>query len=278
MLTDPRGDDVPLSSYGSLVRRHLLLIAGPILVGLLVGAALALHRGRTYSATVEVFASTAPFGISPEEPQLSGRLFPPTVDTEAQLLESDAVLRAAARSVGRRAIGLRRAMQIVVPQGTRALMITYDARSASRARLGALAIARRYVALESRLNAAQRSREHLRLERWLGALLRSGRGSDGSLLSRLERPAVRGVATALAALRTAPAQPAQLASTPSVRASRPNATIPPTTGALLGLLAGVILALLYQERRRRSAQARDGYARSGWRSVTGTGRAAGEGG
>ena len=272
-LAGLRRDDVPLSWYGSLARRHLLLIAACVLVGLFAGAAVALHRGRIYVATVEVIAPTAPLGISPESPQLNGNPLPPTVDTEAQLLESTAVLRPAARSLGggHEAADLRKAIQILVPQGTRALLISYHASNSREASLGATEIARHYVALQSRLNRAQRRRARLQLENSLGPLLRSERAAGGSaLITSLERPAVRNVATALTALRTVPAQPAQIASAPSVQVSRPNATIPPATGALLGLLAGVALALLAQERRRRRhLQAKYGYGRTRWNRIAG---------
>jgi len=195
------------------------------------------------------------------------------VDTEAQLLESAAVLRPAAESVGggRNASDLRKAMEIGVPQGTRALLISYRAHSAREASLGAAAIARHYVALQSRLNRAQRRRARLQLENSLGPLLRSARTAGNSaLVTSLERPAVRSVATALAALRTVQAQPAQLASAPSVQTSRPNVTIPPATGTLLGLLAGVGLALLAERRRRRDrSQAKYGYPRPGWNWIAG---------
>lgn len=268
MRTDPRRDDVPLSWYGSFAHRHLLLVAASVLAGLLVGAAVALHHGRVYTATIEVIASKAPLGISPEASELSPNPLPPTVDTEAQLLESAAVLKPAARSLGggRKADGLRNAMDVLVPQGSRALVVSYHARSASEASLGALAIARQYVALLSRANRAQRKRGLLQLESSLGRLLRSESSAGGSaLLTSLERPAVRRVATALVALRTAPTQPPRLASAPSVQVSRPNVTIPPAAGALLGLLAGVGLGLLAQERRERNrSRPKYRYPRPGW--------------
>ena len=254
MLTDAGRDDVPLSWYRSLARRHLLLITAAVLVGLLAGAAVAVSRGRIYTAAVEVIASKAPLGIPAEGPQPSKGLLPPTVDTEAQLLQSAAVLRPAARSLGggHTPADLRKAMEIIVPQGTRALVLSYRARSARKASLGAVEIAQHYVALQSRLNRAQRRGERLQLESSLGRLLRSERAAgNGRLVTSLERHAVRSVATALATLRTTPPQPAQLASASSVQVSRPNATIPPASGALLGLLLGVSLALLAQERRRR---------------------------
>jgi uncharacterized protein involved in exopolysaccharide biosynthesis len=264
---------VPLGWYGLLPRRYLLLIAASVVVGLLVGIAIAVQRGRTYMATVEVIASKAPFGISPEEPQLPVKPLPPSVDTEAQLLESAAVLRPAARSLGggRKPADLRKAMEIFVPQGTRSLVISYRAHSAREARLGALEIARHFVALQSRLNSAQRGRARLQLEKSLGHLLLSERGGGGSTVATsLERPAVRSVATALAALSTKPTEPAQLASAPSVQVSRPNVTIAPATGVLLGLLAGVTLAVLAEQRRKRGrSQTKYGYARPGWNWIGG---------
>jgi uncharacterized protein involved in exopolysaccharide biosynthesis len=273
---DLRGDDVPLGWYRALARRYLLLIGACVLLGLLAGTAVAVSRGRMYTATVEVIASKAPLGIFPSASSQNGTPLPPTVDTEAQLLESAAVLRPAARSLGggRKAAGLRKAIEVIVPQGTRALVISYRAHSRREAELGILEIAHHYIALQARLNAAERRRERLRLEKSLGALLRSERAAgDSARVISLERPAVRSVATALAALRAAPPQPAELASAPSVQGGRPNGTIPPATGALLGLLAGVGLAVLAQSRRTRNpSRAQDGYPRPAWNWIAGGGR------
>lgn len=274
-LDDVRGDDVPLGWYGSLARRYLRSMAACVIAGLLVGAAVLIHRGRTYTATVEVIASTAPLGITPE-PRLTGNPVPPTVDTEAQLVESDAVLRPAARSLGSgyKAADLRQAMEILAPAGTRALVISYRARDGRQASRAVLAIARHYVALQSRLNRAQRRRERLLLERALGILLRRGRGAgDPAVLRKSERPAVRSLATALSGLQTSPAQAAELADAPSVQVSRPNKALPPVTGVLLGLLSAVGLALLAQGRRRRDGLvAKYGYPRPAWKWIPGVGR------
>jgi uncharacterized protein involved in exopolysaccharide biosynthesis len=273
-LTNAYRDTVPLGWYGSLARRHLLLIAAAVLGGLLVGTAVSVLRGRVYTGTVEVIASKAPLGVLPEGSQPSSGPPPPTVDTEAQLLQSSAVLRPAARSLGkgRTAADLRKSMEIIVPQGTRALVVSLRARSASEARLGAALIARDYVALQSRLNRAQRRREQLLLENSLGRVLRGERAADdGTLGTPVERRAVRTIATALAALRTTPPQPAQLVSAPSVQVSRPNATIPPTSGALLGLLVGVSLTLVAEHRRKGNrSQTKYGYPRPAWKWIAGT--------
>jgi hypothetical protein len=94
----------------------------------------------------------------------------------------------------------------------------------------------------------------VQLEHYLGPLLRSERAASSSpLITALERGTIRSVATALATLRAAPAEPAQLASAvPSIQAYRPNSSVPLATGLLLGLLGGVgLAAALAQKRRRR---------------------------
>lgn len=272
-LVDPRRDDMPLCWYSSFARRYFWVLAGAVAVGLVAGAAFELQRGRVYTATVEIITSSAPLGISAQTPQLNGiHAVPPTVDTEAALLESDRVLRPAAKSLGgdRTAARLRRSIALVAPQGTRALVLTYRAGTAVEADAGAVEIGRQYVALRARLNRAQRKRELTRLRHDLGRLLSGERAASNSALAQtLERPSVKRVAVALATLRAAPAAPAQLTSNvPSIESSRPNAPVALVTGGLLGLLGGVALALLVQERRKRVAlQADYGYPRPRWNRI-----------
>lgn len=272
-LVDPKRDDMPLEWYTSFVRRHWLVLAAAVVLGLLVGAAFEIQRGRVYAATVEIITSNTPIGISAQTPQLNGvHVIPPSVDTEAALLESDHVLRPAAKKLGGdlTAAELRRSLGVVAPQGSRALVLTYRAHSAARAKAGALEIGRQYVALRTRLNRTQRKRELTRLTHDLGRLLAGERAAgDSALAQALERPAVKHVANALATLRTTPASPAQLTShVPSVASSRPNEPVALVTGGLLGLLGGVVLALLMEDRRKRDAlQANYGYPRPRWNRI-----------
>ncbi|HJU36737.1 MAG TPA: hypothetical protein VJ716_04885 [Gaiellaceae bacterium] len=281
-LVDPRRDDLPLGWYASFARRHSWLLAAAIVVGLAAGAAYQLHRGRVYTATVEIITSNAPLGISAQAPQLNGvNPIPPTVDTEAALLESDKVLRPAAKSLGgdHTAAKLRRSIALVAPQGTRALVLSFRAGTAAQARAGAVEIGRQYVALRARLNRTQRRRELTRLSHDLGRLLSGERAAANSALVRaLERPSVKRVAVALATLRATPAAPAQLTTdVPAVQSSRPNAPVPLVTGGLLGLLAGVALALLVQQRRKRDRlRAGYGYPRPRWSRIAEPAGRAGE--
>jgi len=272
-LVDPRRDDMPLGWYASFVRRHWRVFAAAVVVGLAVGAAFEIQRGRVYAATVEIITSNGPIGISAQSPQLEGvRVIPPSVDTEAALLESDQVLRPAAKKLGHghTAAKLRRSIGVVAPQGTRALVLTYRARTAAHAREGVVEIGRQYVALRTRLNRTQRKRQLIQLSHDLGRLLDGERAADNSALAQaLERPAVKSVANALATLRTTLASPAKLTSNvPSIESSRPNAPVALVTGGLLGLLGGVALALLRQERRRRDGlHAGYGYPRPRWNRI-----------
>jgi capsular polysaccharide biosynthesis protein len=272
-LVDPRREDMPLGWYASFVRRHWRVLAAAVVLGLAIGAAFEIHRGRVYSATVEIITSNAPIGISAQSPQLNGvRVIPPSVDTEAALLESDHVLRPAAKELGggRTAAKLRRSIGVIAPQGTRALVLSYRAGSSAHASAGAMAIAREYVALRTRLNRTQRKRELTRLTHDLGRLLAGERAAGNSALAQaLTRPAVKHVAAALTALRTTRASPAELTSkAPTIESSRPNAPVALVTGGLLGLLGGVGLALLIQDLRKRSAlQANYGYPRPRWNRI-----------
>ena len=271
-LVDPRRDDMPLGWYASFVRGHWLVLAAAVGMGLVVGAAFELQRGRVYAATVEIITSAAPLGISAQSPQLNGiHVIPPSVDTEAALLESDHVLRPAAKNLGghHTAAELRRSLGVVAPQGTRALVVTYRAGTAAKASAGVLEIGRQYVALRQRLNRTQRKRERSQLRHDLGRLLGGERTAGNSaLVQALERPAVKRVAIALATLG-GPASPPQLTSdSPSIASSRPNAPVALVTGGLLGLLGGVALALLQRDRRKGvGLRANYGYPRARWNRI-----------
>ena len=255
----PRGgrgrDDIPLGWYVTFVRRHRWLLTVTMLAGLLAGTALVVHRGRVYTATVEVIASKAPLGITE---QVSGeQVRPSSVDTEAQLLESGPVLQATARALGkgRTADDLRKALEVSVPQGTRSLVVQYRSGSEAAARAGAAEIARQYMALRTRLIEAQRDRQIASLATYLDALQRNesaGRGQNG-VAAGFVRAATRRVIRELQDLRAAPIDPGELTAPggPRVVASLPNASVPLTTGVLVGLLAGVGVALSAEVRRRR---------------------------
>lgn len=272
-LVDPRRDDMPLGWYASFARRNWWVLAATVVLGLLIGAAVEIQRGRVYTATVQIITSSAPLGISAQNPQLNGvHLIPPSVDTEAALLESDNVLRPAAKRLGgdHTAAKLRRSIAVVAPQGTRALVLSYRARTAARASAGAVEIGRQYVALRTRLNRSQRKRQLIELTHALGRLLDGERRAAGSALAQtLERPAVNRVATALATLKATPASPAYLTSdAPTIVSARPNAPVPLVTGGLLGLLGGVVLVLLLRDRRKRvGGQANYGYPRPRWNRI-----------
>jgi hypothetical protein len=281
-LVDPRRDDMPLGWYSSFARRHWLVLTAAVVVGLAIGAAFEIQRGRVYTATVEIITSSTPIGISAQSPQLNGvRVIPPSVDTEAALLESDHVLRPAAKKLGsgRTAAKLRASMTVIAPQGSRALVLSYRAGTAAKARAGVLEIGRQYVALRQRINRTQQKRQRIQLSHDLGRLLGGERAAANSALSEaLERPAVKRVANALATLRAAPTSPAQLTSTvPTIQSSRPNAPVALVTGGLLGLLGGVALGLLAEERRKRDAlQANYGYPRHRWNRIAEPAGRAGE--
>src|SRR5205085_851313 len=156
------------------------------------------------------------------------------------------------------------------PQGSRALVLTYRADTAAKASAGAVEIGRQYVALRQRLNRIQQRRQLIQLGHDLGRLLGGERTAANSALSQtLEQPAVKRVANALATMREAPTSPAQLTSkVPAVESSRPNEHVALVTGGLLGLLGGVALALLVEDRRKRDAlRANYGYPRARWNRI-----------
>ncbi|MFL6139368.1 MAG: hypothetical protein ACJ74O_16405 [Frankiaceae bacterium] len=255
---------MPIGWYLAFVRRHRWLLTIAVLAGLLAGTALVVHRGKVYTATVEVIASKAPLGSN----ELSGaqRVQPSTVDTEAQLLQSGPVLQATAKALGhgRTAGDVRKALQVTVPQGTRSIIVQYRSGDEPTARHGAAQMSQQYLALRTRLIVTQRDRQIASLATYLDALQRNesaGRGQNGVAAGSV-RAAERRVVRELQDLRAAPVDPGELVThgAPTVVSTLPNASVPLTSGALLGMLAAVLLALAGDARRQRIHTVEDALA------------------
>jgi hypothetical protein len=258
-----RRPDVPLSSYGVYVRRHAALVALCMAVGALIGYATS-HRIATYVGTAAVLApplDLGPHGV-PGQPAVPIREKDAvTPDTEAQVATSSPVLDAVRAATKSHVSDAQLAKRITVdaPPNTRVLTISYNARQPKVAVAGAQAAATAFIRLRERLIADRQAADVAALTAQIDAL-RDDLGSNaeatvtGSQTSRvtaqlaedaitekmrsLERLQIRLQSSATDAgtiLRPATAT--------AVRA-RLGREVPVTSGALIGVLIGLLLARL----------------------------------
>ncbi|HZC27265.1 MAG TPA: hypothetical protein VE287_09575, partial [Actinopolymorphaceae bacterium] len=262
---------VELASYLRIVRRHWLVSALFGLAGLGVGLLLTLAIPTGYQATAGVFAPATPTYLtldvetSTESPTQAPREW--TQDTESELLHSEVVLRAAAARLGGTwtVDELVDRIQVSVPTSTRVFSITVTASDATQAQRAASVVAEEYVSRRSRLLADRAER--------VSAALRARRASLSEILSKAPaettdsastaspfpvdatlRAQIRGqiarIDEALATDAGTSANAAELV-TPPQRPRLPthaNAEVPPVSGLMAGLLAG--LGLGYVRERR----------------------------
>ena len=256
---------------GYALRAHLVLIVVMALLGAAAGAAIALLMPRTYTATASVL-------VRP----LVGNAFSPdgqgsdltNLETEAQIVTSDQILDTVIAglpgTIGKR--NLANGVTVVVAPNTQILRVTAQRPQPGIAEDVSSALAEAYLdyRLERRDDYVDSRRASLQtrieaIDAQLKELRRAGRSVDD--------PEMRSVAGQLLNLRlqlstleSAESQPGDVIAVG--RAKRSGLTIPLEVavlgGLLLGVVAGVALALL---RERRVGTAADRRGRRGSRST-----------
>lgn len=264
-------DTVPLSRYANFLRRNRVAVALVLVLGMSLSALRLLASEPTYTSAVSVFAPPVALHtglgltagttttVSDREPRQT------TMDTEAQLAQSDEVFAALAKLPGFR-LGrerLRNRISITVPAYTRVLAIEVRAHSAGQARAGARTVARGYLDLRKKIVAGIQERNQRTLENNLTLLRAQQRALDGKATDtarlaprgRKEELSTRIVAVReqLALARDRSPQFGEIVLGPSapVRTDRSRADVALTTGCGLGLLGGLLLGLIQDRRPRR---------------------------
>ena len=243
VLKQPPG--LPLwSDYTRFARRHRVVLAASMGVGLLAGFAWSLQQPPTFSATASVRLVPVPVYVtSPTE------LVPPevSIDTDAQLLYSSRVLGAVGDALGTDAEAASEVMSVTAAPQSQVLHVTVAADSAQLAAEAADAAASAFVDVRRDALGALRDDQlrQLRLfvseQEQLLAREQRGRlvipGNDELFAQILE------LRTSLDELEEARSQPAEVVR-PAVPPRAPdhaNTEVPMTSGAMLGLLAGCLL-------------------------------------
>jgi capsular polysaccharide biosynthesis protein len=139
-----------LADYTRPLRRRWWWVAIGAAVGLVFGGVAAEVAHRTYTSTASVLVT--PTGVQQNSNNATGRTQDEiNLDTEAQILKSDAVAARVRKAVHASAslATIERRASVTVPANTTVLRISYTAGSPRRAAAGAEAFATSYLAVRS---------------------------------------------------------------------------------------------------------------------------------
>lgn len=227
------GSTVP--AVAAQLRSAAPVLAGTALAGALVGGAVAMLQPAPYTATAEVLLHPSPGALT--EGALEDVVLPAgsTIDTEANLVVSDASLRRALDTDDRsRVAELRRSISIVAPPNTQVLDITVQAGTGRQAARRAAAVASSYIETRRSYLIERRKNALTALDEALSELDPNDRSDSALAREELLRSAVADVvASAVSA--------GELIGAPHPRAGRRQFEVPVASGIALGLLVGLAL-------------------------------------
>ncbi|GAA1582299.1 hypothetical protein GCM10009678_76310 [Actinomadura kijaniata] len=271
------GDDaLPLARYLDFLRRQWPVIAAALAVGAVLGLVrTAALVPPTYTATVAVLAppvplhpglrSGSPLSVPGQNAASQRKPRDSTMDTETQFVYSDEVLARLGTfpgfEVGHQRLRERIAMR--VPENTRVLTIMVTGPTPTTARDGADIVAEAYLTLREEILGGIQQRNREGLQRRLDLLKRQLAAMPGNpaeltrLTVRTRRQQVQRdiaeVQKQLGQLDGTAIQPGEVVRGATVprEADDPGHEVSVTTGAGLGMLAGVAVGLVRQRRPRR---------------------------
>lgn len=262
-------DSIPVTRYAGAVRRHCAALLVALLAGGVLGGAKITLTPATYTAQISVLAPPVSLhpGYTPGRPLDEKKREPreATMDTEAQLVWSDEVLRRLATFPGFQAPReeLRRRVDLSVPNSTHVLTIAVRAGTPRAARSGAQAVAEAYLDLRQQILGGLQQRNRESLEKYLTLLhkqLRSLPGSNDELVRRTTRTRrqeilkqVKEVQKHISALDSKVVQPGEVLRSAALPTGRDDAgqDVALAGGLGIGLLGWVMFTLLIDRRPRR---------------------------
>jgi hypothetical protein len=243
-----RPDDVPLGDHFRTALRSFsaMLVFG--LIGASTGVFIVQQRKPLREATVSVLIAAAPVAIATVFDTGPKRL---TIDTEAQRVTSARVLAPVARETGDSDPEAH--IQLTAYPNTTILKITYISTNGAVAYSGAATAAHEFLAARAAALTARRTERGAVLRRQLTQLQTELQHAfqlapnSSKSSTRLRRHAIdKQLIIRQAALRRveySSVLPGEIVRrAPATPGNRPNATVPPVSGLLLGGLLGLLIA------------------------------------
>lgn len=267
---------VHLADYGMLLRRRWRIVAASLLLGTIVGFVTMRVVPPTYEATANVLV--LPTDVAGSTGNVAGGRTQGEVnlDTEAQLVTSASVAADAKELMRAQETGaeLAERIEITVPPNSAVLSITYSDNTPAKAARGARAFATSYLDYREETAEKQADAQAATLERQRKGLQKKLKrtteeiamlpdGSSEEELANAEKRSLTSQISDLGAkltpLRDPSVNPGKIISdaAPPAEPSQPIPLLFLVSGAALGLLAGLFLAVLRDKNDHRIRNARD---------------------
>jgi len=272
-MTEPT--PLALGWYLGFVRRYLFLIADCALLGTIITVGVLLISPHSYRGTADVVLTVPPLIVGDVDP--SER--PMSIDTDAQLAGSAAVLQAAAERTGfpGGAEALGESLQLTARPNAYALRVRVSSDDRAKAMAAAEAICEELLTVREKALATRLESQRVLLGQQ--AELISAQLATPLFISDREQleDQLADLQVSLAELEAQTPYPGFVTGPASgSRGGRPGLQVTLASGTMLGALVGIGLAALIEsvrsarreERRRRALPVR---FRTGWAAPNGTG-------
>jgi uncharacterized protein involved in exopolysaccharide biosynthesis len=242
-----------LGSYVTFIMRNVVVIAIAMMLGAGVGLAYYLHQPKRFTAVSSVALTPLPTFIA-QDPASDAATYV-TIDTDAQVTQSTKVLSSVARVTHESLPTIRSGLTVTASPLSSVLHVMLTARTPELAAAGAETAARQLLVERARLIGTSRRGEYRLLTDEITALERQVPGATNSLdptkLAELYGQIIT-LRQRLGELQAAARESGRIieAAAAPHSAGRSRAAITGVSGALIGMLFGVLVGELRDQRRR----------------------------
>ena len=244
-----------LGDYLRFTRRNLPLLVSCVVVGLVVGIGYNALSPNQYTSVSSIALAPLPTHID-SDPESTGTDYV-TIDTDGQLVLSRRAVHAVAESTGQAPSVVRDEIAVTASPLSSVLHIAITAPNAQTAQIGAQTAARALLSTRRDLIVESEKPQVALLEKQLAELERqlqqTFHGVVDTAQAQVLNDQIQTLRQRLNEARAGQRSAGEIiaAAELPLHANGANSTIPITSGALLGLLAGVGFATLAERLRRR---------------------------
>lgn len=257
-----KGAELPhWTEHVAFVRRHRFRLGTLVVLGLLIGLAWSLTQQSTWTSTASVSLAPVPKYVLPTGTGLAAPAV--SIDTDAQLLSSPQVVQVVAEILGTGTDEAGESVSVSASPNSHVLHVSVTASSAPAAAAAADAAAAALVRVRRNALGALHLDQLRLLRLWVGGQedLLAQEQSTGVVIPTTDEQFdhLLHLRTGLQELEEARLAPGEVVN-PARPAEQPDPTdreVQLTSGAMLGLLAGCLLASMNDRRRRPVAVTAD---------------------